>query len=163
MPTIERTMTTDTDPAAVWEFLQDFRSTEQWDPPTRTTLRISGDGGVGTVYRNISEVMGHDVEITYTVVEHEAPRLLRLRGESDAFTALDTIEVVPDGTGTRVHYTAEFDFQGVARLAAPLAPLGLERIGDAAQEQMTRCLDDLPRSDEGPASTPSVDPGETVR
>lgn len=144
MPTIERTMTTDTDPGTVWRFLEDFRTTEDWDPPTRSTVRESGDGGVGTVYRNVSEVLGREVEITYTVIDHEPERLLRLRGESDSFTALDTIEVVPSGAGTEVRYTAEFDFHGLAKLAEPLAPLGLERIGDAAQEQMTRCLDALP-------------------
>lgn len=163
MPAIERTMTTTTDPAAVWEFLSDFRSTEQWDPPTRTTVRESGDGGIGTVYRNISSVLGHDVEITYTVLECEPPRLLRLRGVSDSFTALDTLEVEPDGTGTTVRYTADFDIQGVAKLVEPLAPIGLNRIGDAAQERLTRCLDALPRSEERHGENPGTDPGEGER
>ena len=143
MPTIERTMTTRTSPERVWEFLSDFRTTEQWDPPTQSTVRVSGTGEVGTVYRNISKVLGHETEIQYTVVECDAPRLLRLRGESASFTALDTIEVVPHGEGTLVHYTADFDFEGASRLLEPVAPVVLEKIGDDAQEQMTRCLDGL--------------------
>ena len=63
---------------------------------------MSGDGGVGTRYDNTSQVLGHDADIVYTVVEHQAPRLLRLHGESDSFTAVDTIVLAEDAHGTVV-------------------------------------------------------------
>jgi carbon monoxide dehydrogenase subunit G len=143
VPKIERTILTTAPPARVWAFLSDFTTTQQWDPPTVRTVRESGDGGVGTVYRNTSSVLGHESEITYTVIEHEAPRLMRLRGENATFDAVDTIEVGPDGDGTRVHYTADFTPTGVAKLATPLLPLGLKKLGDSAAAQMKACLDDL--------------------
>src|SRR4051794_19503370 len=97
MPTIEKTITTSTGVDEVWAFLSDFTTTEEWDPPTVTTVRVTGDGGVGTEYANISRVLGHDTDIVYTVVESDAPRLLRLEGRSDTFTAQDTIEVARRG------------------------------------------------------------------
>lgn len=144
MPTIKRTMRTTTPPQQVWDYLADFENTEEWDPPTRRTVRVKGDGGTGTVYHNTSAVAGRETEISYTVVEHDAPRLLRLEGRTAAFDALDTIEVVPrSGGGTEVTYTADFRFTGVAKLALPVAPLLLWVLGQAAQRQMQGCLDDL--------------------
>ena len=54
----------------VWESISDFRTTEQWDPPTVKTTRESGDGVAGTVYNNTSKILGLDVDIVYTVTEH---------------------------------------------------------------------------------------------
>lgn len=117
MPKIERTITTRSGVDEVWAFLSDFTTTEQWDPPTVSTVRESGEGGVGTRYLNTSRVLGHDTHIVYTVVEHEAPQLLRLRGESDAFTAEDTITVSAHEGGTSVDYVADFTSDGEPHLS----------------------------------------------
>lgn len=156
MPKIERTITTDSGVDEVWAFLSDFTTTEQWDPPTVSMVRESGDGGVGTRYRNTSRVLGHDTHIVYTVTEHDPPRTLRLRGESDTFTAEDTITVSADHGGTVVAYTADFTFTGPAKLAAPLLDAGLQKIGDDAAKQMKECLGRLrPATTEGETVPPS--------
>ena len=152
MPKVEETVTTSAGIDEVWAFLSDFTTTEQWDPPTVSTVRVSGDGGVGTHYQNTSRVLGHDTDIVYTVVEHEAPRLLRLRGESDSFTAEDTILLSPDGEGTVVSYTADFSFTGAAKLASPLLDAGLQKIGHDAAKQMAECLYRLSARPAGEAS-----------
>lgn len=144
MPTIDRTVTTTAGIDEVWAFMADFTTTEQWDPPTVSTVRSTGDGGVGTRYENTSRVLGHETDIAYTVVTHEAPHLLRLRGESKTFTAMDTIIIsVADGH-TVVHYTADFTFTGPTKLASPLLGIGLQRVGDAAAAQMVACFGALP-------------------
>jgi carbon monoxide dehydrogenase subunit G len=140
MPDIERTVTTTASPQVVWDYLSDFRNTEEWDPPTRSTTREQGDGSVGTVYRNISSILGNDVEIEYTVVERKAPHRIQLRGTTSAMEMLDTITVEPDGEGSKVTYHAEFSPQGAAKLTHPLLPLGLKKLGDDAAEQMEQCL-----------------------
>lgn len=119
MPSIDRIITVQKFANEVWEFMADFRTTEQWDPPTARTIRESGDGGVGTVYRNPSKILGREVDITYTVLEFEPPRMLRLRGETSSMTAVDTIEVVDTDAGTRVHYAVDFSLNGVAKLFEP--------------------------------------------
>ncbi|TCJ00132.1 MULTISPECIES: SRPBCC family protein [Aeromicrobium] len=140
MPDIDRTITVDADQQAVWDFLSDFTTTEQWDPPTQSTERVSGDGGVGTVYRNVSKLLGKETEVTYTVVVHEAPHRLELDGDAGSVKLHDTITIEQDGPRTTVRYVAEFHPQGAAKLVEPLLPLGLKKLGDDAAEQMEQCL-----------------------
>lgn len=143
MPQIDRTVSTDSSVERVWAFMSDFTTTQQWDPPTVTTERVSGDGGVGTQYQNTSRVFGHDTEILYTVVECRPPELLRLHGRSDSFEAVDTVTVSSVGAKTMVQYTADFTFRGATKLATPLLAVGLQKIGNDAEQQMQECLDSL--------------------
>ena len=140
MPSIDRTITVPGDQQAVWDYLADFTTTEEWDPPTRTTTRVSGDGGVGTVYRNVSAILGREAEATYTVAAYDAPRRLELRGEAGRVDLHDTITIEQVGDRVRVHYTAEFRPHGLAKLVVPVLPLALKRLGDSAAAQMERCL-----------------------
>lgn len=144
MPTIKREITVQKPLEAVWAFMSDFRHTEEWDPPTQQTVRESGDGGVGTVYRNRSKFLGREVPITYTVVESDPPHRIRLRGESASMKALDTMTFTSSGTATTLVYEAEFELTGAAKLAQPLMPIGLKRLGDAAEKQIRECLEALP-------------------
>lgn len=145
MPHVERTISTSASPEQVWAYLSDFTTTEQWDPPTRSTVREQGQGGVGTIYRNISAVLGKEVEVEYTVLHHEPPRRLQLQGQtSSSMRMLDTITVRPHEDGCTVTYRAEFYPQGAAKLAQPLLPAGLKKLGDDAAEQMKAQLDALP-------------------
>jgi carbon monoxide dehydrogenase subunit G len=143
MPKIERTVTVDKPLDRVWDYLTDFTNTEEWDPPTQSTERISGDGGVGTVYRNVSRLLGREVEIEYTVVELEPQSLFRLRGTTSSMEMLDTIRFHASPDGVTVSYTAEFDPQGAAKLVEPLLPLGLKKLGDDAAQRMQEVLERL--------------------
>ena len=137
---IQRTVETSASPAAVFNYLSDFTHTTEWDPGTVSTERVEGDGGVGTVYRNVSEFNGRRTEVRYTVVEHEAPRRFVLRGENSTVTATDTMEIEPAGDGTRVTYTADFTFKGIARLAVPFLGRAFRRLGDEAQQGLREAL-----------------------
>ena len=78
MPTVERTITVERPVQAVWTYLTDFTTTEQWDPPTVSTVCTSGDGGVGTTYHNVSRLLGREVEVDYEVVQYEPYRVFEL-------------------------------------------------------------------------------------
>ncbi len=134
MPNIERTITTRTPPDVVWRYLSDFTTAKEWYPVTTSTVREQGDGGVGTVYRNVWRMLGQELEIEYTVVEHDAPHLIRLHGSTDALELEDTIIVEPEGSGTTVIYREEFTPQGAAKLAIPLMPLVLRNLADDTAE-----------------------------
>ncbi len=43
---MQRTVYTQAAPDAVFAYLADFTTTEQWDPGTVRTVRVAGDGGV---------------------------------------------------------------------------------------------------------------------
>ena len=137
---IQRTVETPAAPAAVFAYLSDFATTTEWDPGTVSTTRVSGDGDVGTEYRNVSTFLGRRTELTYRVTEHTPDRRFALRGENKTVVAHDTMEIEPHGTGSRVTYTADFAFSGVARVVAPLLAPALKKLGDEAGEGLQQAL-----------------------
>jgi len=138
---VARTVTVERPVAEVFAYLSDFTNTEEWDPGTVRTTRVSGEGGVGTTYHNVSRFLGRRTELTYVVTDINAPFLLRLRGENKTVVAHDTMTLreTPTG-GTEITYHAEFAFQGLARLVAPLAAPALSRLGDHAERGLRSAL-----------------------
>lgn len=139
---VERTFAVSRPIEAVFDYLADFSRTEQWDPGTVECRRTSGDGGVGTTYANTSEFMGRRTSLVYETLEHEPPTRLRFRGRNETATATDTMTFSPRGTGTEIHYRADFDFGRLLNLVAPLVlRRKLDRLADETVEQMTRTLE----------------------
>jgi carbon monoxide dehydrogenase subunit G len=143
MTTIERTMTVNKPVEVVQAYLKDFSNTEQWDPGTkRTTQETPGEIGVGTTWHNVSEFRGKETELTYTLTVAE-PAHLVFQGENKTVTATDDIKLTADGYGTRIDYTATFDFHGLAVLAVPFIKGQLNDLGDETQQQMVRVINAL--------------------
>jgi carbon monoxide dehydrogenase subunit G len=130
---LQRSVETTASPAAVFAYLSDFTTTEQWDPGTVRTQLVSGDGGVGTTYHNVSKFMGRETELTYEVVEHRPDSRFALRGENSSVVAHDTMDIAPLGEGSRVTYTADFEFKGLGKVVAPLLKPALKKLGDEAE------------------------------
>lgn len=82
--TVESTHT----PDEVFAYLADFATTTEWEPGTVETVRLSGDGGLGTTYRNTSRFLGRETELVYEVTEHTVPTRVVLRGENDTVISL---------------------------------------------------------------------------
>ena len=137
---IERTVTTAASPERVFAYLSDFTTTTEWDPGTVVTTRASGDGGVGTTYSNTSRVLGRETKLTYEVVEYADPARIVLHGHNETVDATDSIAVSADGEGSRVVYTADFSFKGVAKLVAPLLAPALKKLGDDAEKGLREAL-----------------------
>lgn len=150
MQSLERTITVTTPLPQVWDYLTDFVNTESWDPPTQSCVcevaAGEDDRGVGTVYTNVSSVLGRDTEITYTVAEYQPRRRFQVRGETSRMKLLDTITFEGDETGTTLTYRAEFHPEGAAKLVEPLLPLGLKRLGDSSADQLEEMLLALPHT-----------------
>lgn len=137
---LRREVTTKASPAAVFAYLSDFSTTTEWDPGTVKTSRASGDGGVGTVYKNRSSFAGRESDLTYTVIDRRDPEMIRLRGENQAVTAVDTIMVTPVGSGSHVVYQAEFTFKGLRKLAVPFLAPAFKKLGDEAEAGLREAL-----------------------
>lgn len=144
MATVERVVKVSTPLSKVWPYLADFTTTEQWDPPTISTRRTSGDGGVGTTYENVSRILGTEQEVHYRVVRCEENSLLELEGDAGSVKLRDTITFAstPEG-GTEVKYHAEFHPTGVAKLAAPLLPAPLKILADQVATSLAERLERL--------------------
>jgi carbon monoxide dehydrogenase subunit G len=137
---LQRTVLTPAEPEKVFAYLSDFTTTTEWDPGTVRTERVSGDGGVGTTYRNTSRFLGRETELTYTVEEHAAPTTVALRGENATVLAHDRMEMRAAGAGTEVTYTATFEFKGAARFLAPLLRPALTKLGNDAEQGLSDAL-----------------------
>ncbi|CAN5295309.1 SRPBCC family protein [soil metagenome] len=137
---LERTIPADKPVERVFDYLSDFTTTTEWDPGTVRTVRVSGDGGVGTTYRNTSKFAGRETELTYTVLELVPEEKIVLKGENKSVTAHDTMTFTPTNGGTEVRYVAEFDF----RIANPVVGLlmrpFLKKLGDDAEQGMREAL-----------------------
>lgn len=134
-----------TPPSAVYAYLKDFTTSEQWDPGTVETTLVEGDGGVGSRYHNRSVFGGRETELTYVTVDLQQDRLVVMRGENKTVIAQDTMSISPgpDGTGTVLVYEADFTFKGLARLAAPFLRGQLTTLGDDAEKALDRELPQL--------------------
>jgi len=137
---LQRTVETTATPAKVFAYLSDFTTTNEWDPGTVRTERVSGDGGVGTTYHNTSSFMGRETELTYEVVQHQPDSRFALRGENSSVVAHDTMEISPRGAGSTVTYTADFEFKGLGKLVAPLFKPALKKLGDEAEAGLRDAL-----------------------
>ncbi len=87
--------------------------------------------------------MGRETELTYVVETHEPDRVFALRGENDSVVAHDSMEIAPLGDGSKVTYTADFEFKGLGKLVAPLLKPALRKLGDEAEEGLRRALASL--------------------
>lgn len=137
---LEIRVPTTADPSTVFAYLSDFTTTTEWDPGTVETTRESGHGGVGTVYRNRSTFAGRTSELTYTVIERDEPRRIRLRGSNETVTAIDTITVEASESPTVVRYEADFTFRGVAKLARPFLGRAFAKLRDDAERGLREAL-----------------------
>ena len=66
---VQRTIVVDKPIEVVFGYLSDFTTTTEWDPGTVRTEWQSGNGDVGTEYRNTSRFLGRTVELVYIVEE----------------------------------------------------------------------------------------------
>jgi carbon monoxide dehydrogenase subunit G len=140
---VSRTVTVPTSPKKAFDYLSDFTTTTEWDPGTVSTVRVSGHGGVGTVYENRSRLAGRESQLTYVVTDVRAPEAITLRGVNSSVVAVDTITFEPAGTGTRVTYSAHFTFKGAAKLLAPFLRPAFKKLGDEAEEGLREYLGKL--------------------
>ena len=105
-------------------YVADFTTVADWDPGIHSSRRVSGDGGIGSIYDVQAEFRGKTVPFTYTVTAFEQNRRIVLDGVGEKATSVDTIEfeALPsagDGTGARITYTADFRLKGLLRIAEP--------------------------------------------
>jgi carbon monoxide dehydrogenase subunit G len=140
---IERTVTVKAPVRTAFDYLSDFATTTEWDPGTVSTVRVAGDGGVGTTYRNTSRFLGRETVLVYVVEERASDERIRLRGENKTVVSVDTMTLRHTSAGTEVTYTAEFTFKGPSRIVAPLLRPAFTRLGNDAAIGLRSALDGL--------------------
>lgn len=140
---IQRIVNTKLPIEKVFRYLSDFTTTTSWDPATVATVRIKGDGPIGTEYVNTSIFAGRQTQLTYVVKDYIPNERISLRGENKTVIAVDTITFRQLSQGTEVTYAADFTFKGFACLVAPFMKRAFSRLGDDAEMGMARALENL--------------------
>jgi uncharacterized protein YndB with AHSA1/START domain len=137
---LHKTVTVERPLEEVFSYLSDFTTTTEWDPGTVKTIRIAGDGAVGTEYLNTSTFAGRETQLIYIVHELVPNQRIALRGENKTVIAHDTMTFQTSGSGTEVTYTADFTFKGFTRFLAPLLKPAVWRLGNQAEVGMRQAL-----------------------
>ena len=139
---VERTFTVASSPEGVVEYLRDFSRAEQWDPGTVTCTRLDeGPVEVGSRWRNVSTFLGRKTELVYELTREDA-HSLQFVGRNDTATSTDDISITagPAPGTTRIGYHAHVEFNGLAKLGAPVAKLALEKLGTDTERNLIRVL-----------------------
>ena len=147
MITIQRVVRVDRPIESVSAAMQDFSTTNSWDPGTVHTERVSGDGGIGTKYHNVSKFAGRTIEMNYTVDELRDGEMISIRGENKTVKSRDTMTFNRTAEGTEVIYEVEFVFEGLARFIEPLLRPFVKKLGDNGERGIRDYLNRLPRGE----------------
>lgn len=138
---IIRTLTTRWDAESVLAYMLDFTSAEEWDAGTVSCTLLSGDGGVGTTYRNVSKFLGRETTLDYEVESISPGHEFVITGKNKTVTSRDTIKVRSSGGGAEVVYQAEMTFHGFAAVVSPLLTPFLKKLGDDTEAKLRHTLD----------------------
>jgi carbon monoxide dehydrogenase subunit G len=140
MSTVARKFTVDPPPEMVVPYLADFSNAEQWDPGTVSCVpNQKGPVQVGFSWKNTSKIAGITAELTYTLTELTASRIV-LVGRNKTATSTETIVVVPAGSGSEITYTNDLIFKGAAKLAVPLIRLVFAKLANDTERQIKATL-----------------------
>ncbi|OBC04189.1 polyketide cyclase [Mycobacterium sp. 852013-50091_SCH5140682] len=137
---MQRHVTAGCPPEAAFAYLADFTTTEQWDPGTVRTERVSGDGGAGTRYANTSRFAGRTSDLSYVVTALTPGERIELRGENASVVAHDTVTVAAQPDGCLVTYQVAFAFKGWLRWFEPLLRIAVANLLDKGAQGLDREL-----------------------
>ncbi|WP_410653792.1 SRPBCC family protein [Amycolatopsis sp. cmx-4-54] len=140
MVEVTRSFTVSATPNAVTDYLKDFSRAVEWDPGTVTCEQTSvGPIAVGTRWHNVSKIGGMETELTYELTRLEPGRVVFV-GANDTATSTDDITITagdqPDTSTPTYH--ASIEFAGAAKLAAPIAKMVFEKLGNDTEDNLVR-------------------------
>ncbi|MER7047549.1 MULTISPECIES: type II toxin-antitoxin system Rv0910 family toxin [Streptomyces] len=123
-------------PEKVWAQLTDFTGFGRWN-----AMHTGFPHGAPTVleqgitYAESMKLMGFPAEVTWTVVEFEAGRVLAVKGMGPmGVTVGNRYSLAPDGAATRVRIDGEFTGAAVSLMAGRLK----ESATEALQESLRK-------------------------
>lgn len=141
MINVERTFVVNRPVDVVVNYLKDFANAEQWDPGTKSCKQVTpGPVVVGTTWHNVSVVKGKETELSYRLDKLDGGHIVFV-GENKTATSTDDMTVTPAAGGSSsIHYHAQIEFHGIAKLATPFMRSEFEGLGDKTAEQITAAI-----------------------
>jgi len=158
MIVVERTFTVAATPAAALGYLADLTNTQEWDRAAQRTVRNDAGPIVpGANWRRVCRILGITAELTYTLIEVAAGRLV-FHGRNEGATCTDTVTVRPAAGGAEVTYRVELEMHGLAKLATPVMKVEFEKLGTESAVRLSHVLSRLPAPTWHPAAIPPPAP-----
>ena len=117
----------------LFRYFSDFTTSNEWDPNTVKTVRLTGEGGIGSTYSNTSKFNGRESSLVYEVIEFKPNTLVRLRGENKNITAVDTMSIVDHGDTRTFTYEAKFRLKGLGNLISPFLSKAFKKLANDAE------------------------------
>ncbi len=112
----ENSVTIDRPVSDVFAFVTNGENAPQWRPGVLDVKRESGDGGVGSVYRQgVKGPMGRRIAADYEVTGFEPDRLISFRATAGPFRPRGRFEFAPAEDGTRVTFSLEGELSGLRK------------------------------------------------
>ncbi|MDY6808992.1 MAG: SRPBCC family protein [Actinomycetota bacterium] len=141
MVDVSRTFTVQRPRDQIVAYLRDFAHAVEWDPGTQACEQIGTDPvAQGTQWHNESKLFGMSTSLTYELTT-DRPDHLVFTGRNKTATSVDDMSFhAADADSTEITYRAHVQFNGLARLADPVAQLAFQRLAGTVPEQMTRVL-----------------------
>jgi len=117
MPQAQRTITINRPIEAVFAYLADGEKCPDWRPGVLDIKRVSGDGGVGTTYRQgVSGPMGRRVAADYEITKSEPNRLLEFQTITGPVRPHGQYNMEPLDGGTRLSFALDAELTGLRKL-----------------------------------------------
>jgi uncharacterized protein YndB with AHSA1/START domain len=101
----------------VFAFVADGTTAPKWRPGVLDVTRESGDGGVGSVYRQgVKGPMGRRIPADYEVTDLEPDRLIAFKAIAGPFRPTGRFQFEPTDGGTRVTFSLQGELTGIRKL-----------------------------------------------
>lgn len=128
-------------PAEAFGYMADLTHFAEWDPGVVRSTQVKGDGpGAEAAFDVAVKAFGRTITLRYDITAYDAPSTVTAFAETGVMSSLDTITVVPDGTGSIVTYDAVLKLKGPLALADPLLRISFDKIGDKAAAGLVAAL-----------------------
>lgn len=146
VPTIERMVRVAPPPEDVWERICDYRSVPAWDPRIASVEKVTGSGGVGTVYRATTSWLPPTTDVRYRVLQWRPLEALQLQGTHPRVRLVETMLLRRGQSDTYVHWMSELFPDETGPHLPQLSDQALQGLGDHIVGSL---VDFLERPDKG--------------
>jgi uncharacterized protein YndB with AHSA1/START domain len=117
MPQAQHTVTIDRPVDSVFAFVADGEKCPQWRPGVLDIKRVSGDGGVGTTYRQgVRGPMGRRIAADYEITKSEPNRLIEFQTVTGPARPHGRYEFESVDGGTRLTFALDAELTGIRKL-----------------------------------------------
>ncbi len=140
MLTFVREVTADVPRSAVYDYLADFTTINEWDPRASSARRLRGDGDVGTTYECQVSFARRTVPMRYTVTRLVPGDEIEWIGESSWVRAHDTIRLRSRQGSTQVKYTTSYRYRHASWFLDRMLRRAVSRLCDDARDGLHAAL-----------------------